>query len=98
MRRIINLYYCLIEILSLWWGSWILNASDTSYFSIQAAETNEVNLARYKFRPAMMFARYYLSGRYWTPVLIRVNPGDLPLKRPVRLGRRWGGGIRKKAF
>lgn len=91
MRSLRNLYHCLVANICLWWESWILNTSRTTYFSIQAAEVvSERPIIRHRFKPAMTYVRYYIGGRYWTPVLIKVNPRDLSIRRPRKLGRRWG--------
>ena len=38
-----------------------------------------------------VFTRYQLFNRWWTPVMYSINPATIQIKRPVNLGRRWGG-------
>lgn len=94
MRWINNHLLCIRELLSEWWGSWIINLTRSQYLSIQFAECKDFHtrMKRFSGCPARVFSRVNYRGKYWTPFLVRVNPATLPVKRIRRLGRRWGRG------
>lgn len=69
-----------------WFGTWYLDFTTFKYTNIQYLPT--------KLKPPQVgctFTRYYIFSKYWTPIMYQINPATIPLKRPIKLGRRWGG-------
>lgn len=69
-----------------WFATFYLDFTSTKYSNIQYMTT--------KLKPAsycITFTRYYLFSKYWTPIMKQTNPATIAIKRPTKLGLRWGG-------
>ena len=69
-----------------WFCTWYLDFTLAKYTNIQCM-TDDFKIGAY----CRTFTRYYLFSKYWTPLMKQINPAIIDIKRPIKLGRRWGG-------
>jgi len=66
----------------------------TFYFDFTSYKYSNIQYMTSKLKPSpycTTFTRYYFFSKFWTPVMYKINPATIDIKRPVKLGRRWGG-------
>lgn len=64
------------------------------YLDFTSFKYSNIQFLSYSLRlqnSTITFKRYYLFSKYWTPLMIQINPATIPLHQPLKLGRRWGG-------
>lgn len=69
-----------------WFATFYLDFTSYKYSNIQHM-THKHKLKSY----CDTFTRYYLFARFWTPIMKQINPATIAIKRPTKLGLRWGG-------
>lgn len=66
----------------------------TFYLDFTTDKYSNIQYLSHKLNPSsccITFKRYYLFSKYWTPIMKQINPATIPIKRPIKLGLRWGG-------